>query len=77
MKAQSTSTQTPAEEDTRGSVPPYDPAKRVLGKLCPRNHDYHGTGQSLRKKSRSRSCCACDAEQKRERRQATRQEVSA
>ena len=56
-----------------GTVPPYDTSKYRLGRLCPRGHDYHGTGQSLRTNNRSSSCRACDVEQKREKRQARRQ----
>jgi hypothetical protein len=58
-------------------VPSFDPVKYRLGKLCPRGHDYQGTGQSLRKNTKAGGCLACDAEQARERRQAKRQEVSA
>ena len=53
-------------------VPPYDTSKYVLGKLCPRGHDYHGTGQSLRH-LRRHVCLECDAEAARERRKAKRQ----
>ena len=53
------------------TVPPYDPTTRRLGKLCPRGHDYHGTGQSLRTTHKSGYCLACNAERIRERRQAT------
>jgi hypothetical protein len=52
-------------------VPAFDTTKYVLGKLCPRGHDYHGTGQSLRH-LRRHVCLACDAEQARARRQAQR-----
>ena len=62
---------------TGQALEPFDTTRFRLGKLCPRAHDYHGSGQSLRKKNKSGTCCACDVEQKRERRQAKRQEVSA
>ena len=52
-------------------VPAFDTTKYVLGKLCPRGHDYHGTGQSLRH-LRRHVCLACDAEQARARRKAQR-----
>ena len=52
-------------------IPPFDPGKYVLGKLCPRSHDYHGTGQSLLRRS-NRHCLACDREKFRERKQAKR-----
>jgi hypothetical protein len=53
------------------NVPAFDTTKYVLGKLCPRGHDYHGTGQSLRH-LRRHVCLACDAEQARARRKAQR-----
>jgi hypothetical protein len=57
-------------------IPPYDTSKYVLGKLCPRGHNYHGTGQSLRHRQRH-VCLECDAEGARERRKAKRQEQPA
>jgi hypothetical protein len=48
---------------------PYDTSKYVLGSLCPRGHDYQGTGQTLRRRPRN-VCPACDREQTRERRAA-------
>jgi hypothetical protein len=54
------------------NVPTFDTTKYVLGKLCPRGHDYHGTGQSLRRLPRS-VCLECDAEWARDRRRAKRQ----
>ena len=71
-----------ATESTEVSVPvadtmaPYDASKYRLGKLCPRGHEYQGTGQSLRKNNKAGGCLACDAEKARERRQ-TRREVPA
>jgi hypothetical protein len=53
------------------NVPAFDTTKYVLGKLCPRGHDYHGTGQSLRH-LRRHVCLACSAEQARARRKAQR-----
>jgi hypothetical protein len=68
--AQTESTPGPARmSDT--NVPAFDTTKYVLGKLCPRGHDYHGTGHSLRH-LRRHVCLACDAEQARARRQAQR-----
>jgi hypothetical protein len=49
----------------------YDTSKHYLGKLCPRRHDYNGTGQSLLRKT-NHLCLACDAERAKERRQAKR-----
>jgi hypothetical protein len=53
------------------NVPAFDAGKYVLGKLCPRGHDYHGTGQSLRH-LRRHGCGACEAEQAQARRKARR-----
>src|SRR5206468_6084826 len=48
----------------------YDPAKFVLGTtLCPRGHDYMGTGRSLLRRS-NQGCRECDVEKKREKRRA-------
>jgi Helix-turn-helix domain len=52
-------------------VPAFDTRKFSLGQLCPRGHDYAGTGQTLRRLPRH-VCPACDAEQARERREAKR-----
>jgi hypothetical protein len=52
-----------------GDIPPFDTTKFVLGKLCPRGHEYYGTGQTLRRLSRH-VCPACDVERTREARQA-------
>jgi hypothetical protein len=51
------------------AIPPFDPNKFVLGKLCPRGHDYYGTGQTLRRVFRH-VCPACDVERTREARKA-------
>jgi hypothetical protein len=50
----------------------YDPAIHSLGKLCPRRHEYRGTGQSVLRIS-NRHCRACDREKFHERKQAKRQ----
>ena len=50
----------------------YDTSKHYLGKLCPRGHDYHGTGQSLLRKT-NHLCLACDRERAKARRQAKQQ----
>ena len=50
-------------------IPAYDTTKYLLGQLCPRGHDYQGTGLSLRH-LRRHVCLACDAEAARERRKA-------
>ena len=41
--------------------PTYDVSKYYLGKLCPRQHDFQGTGQSLLYR-RNRRCLQCDRE---------------
>ena len=63
------------ESTIPAAVPPHDPSKYRLGKLCPRGHDYQGTGQSLRKK-KSNGCRDCDVEQKRAARQAKHQALA-
>jgi hypothetical protein len=56
---------------TESDVPAYEPTKYTLGKLCPRGHDYQGTGQTLLRLT-NRHCLACDREKFHERKQATR-----
>jgi flagellar motor protein MotB len=53
---------------------PFDPNKYVLGKRCPRGHNYAETGQSLLRIS-NRHCLACDREKYHERKQAKRQRI--
>ena len=53
------------------NVPAFDTSKYILGKLCPRRHSYHGTGQSLLRRA-NLGCLACDREKAQERRQAKR-----
>jgi Arc/MetJ-type ribon-helix-helix transcriptional regulator len=53
-------------------VPPFDTSKFVLGKLCPRGHEYHGTGKTLRRLFRH-VCPACDVERTRAARKAKRE----
>jgi len=50
----------------------YDPTTHLLGKLCPRQHEYRGTEQSVLRIS-NRHCRACDREKFHERKQAKRQ----
>ena len=54
------------------TIPPFDSKKYVLGKLCPRQHDYDGTKRSLLRLT-NRHCLACDREKFHERKQAKRQ----
>jgi hypothetical protein len=58
------------------NMPAFDTSKYVLGKLCPRGHDYQGTGQSLLRRA-NLGCLDCDREKARERRQAKRQAAPA
>jgi hypothetical protein len=58
--------------DDAGTAPAFDATRFVLGRLCPRGHDYQGTGHALRKRH-SGSCVACEREQQRERRARRRQ----
>jgi hypothetical protein len=54
----------------------YDASKCYLGKLCPRGHDFQGTGMSLLRRH-NHACRECENAQKRERRarkKAARQE---
>jgi Ribbon-helix-helix protein, copG family len=72
MEAQSTLAQTLAVEDTRESIPPYDPAKRTLGKLCRGKHEWGNTGQTLLRLP-NLTCPVCEAASKREKRKARRE----
>jgi hypothetical protein len=58
------------------NMPAFDTTKYVLGKLCPRSHDYHHTGQSLLRRA-NLGCLACDRDKARERRQAKQQRKEA
>jgi Arc/MetJ-type ribon-helix-helix transcriptional regulator len=60
------------EQPIPAPAPSYDTSKYILGKLCPRGHDYHGTGQSLLRRA-NQGCLACDAARARERRKAKAQ----
>ena len=43
---------------------PHDPEKHFLGKICPRGHEYYGTGQGLRYHCGSKQCVQCILERK-------------
>ena len=58
--------------DTKGDDSDFNPTTHSLGKLCPRQHNYRGTGQSVLRLS-NRHCRACDREKFHERKQAKRQ----
>ena len=72
-KKEATATRVPEPQTpacmSDSNTPTYDTSKHYLGKLCPRHHDYHGTGQSLLRKT-NHLCLACDRERAKERRQA-------
>src|SRR5262249_3408310 len=59
----------PGHDIPESVIPPYDETKYVLGKLCPRGHEYHGSGRTLRTIKGSR-CMPCENESKREKRAA-------
>jgi hypothetical protein len=47
-----------AEKISARKSPDFDATKHVLGALCKHSHDYHGTGQSLRRLS-DNECLEC------------------
>ena len=51
------------------AMPPFDTTKYVLGTLCPRGHEYHGTGKTLLHLPKRRFL-PCENEKKRENLQA-------
>ena len=54
--------------DTKAAMlPSFDTSKFYLGTLCPKGHDYHGTGQSLLRKHNQR-CRECENTSKRDKR---------
>ena len=65
--------ETPAESTTKQTgIPPYDTTRYYLGKLCPHQHEYHGTGQSLLRRHNG-YCRECERLGKRAAREAKRQ----
>jgi hypothetical protein len=48
-------------------TPAYDPERFYLGKLCPRAHDWNGTGKTLRR-IKGNKCDPCENEGKKKRR---------
>ena len=54
------------------AVPLVETRNVRLGRLCPRGHDYNGTGQSLRRATRAGDCVECGKEQKRAKRRAAK-----
>jgi hypothetical protein len=66
---QSTPRPTPQAGPQAGSA--YDATRYVLGALCPRGHEYAGTGHSLRRRHNG-GCAQCNIEQQRDRRAARR-----
>jgi hypothetical protein len=65
-----------AEEPGRVSCPPFDTSSHRLGRLCPRNHEWGTTGQSLRANNRAGYCLACNAELSRAKRHAAKAAVA-
>jgi hypothetical protein len=63
----------PAATLVAATVRAFDNAKNFLGALCPRKHDYHGTGKSLRR-LKDHYCLQCDAEKARAARAARKQQ---
>ena len=64
------------EETLQVTIPPYDASKYYLGKLCPQQHNYSGTGQSLRR-LHNQGCRECERLGKRTARVARRQQKGA
>jgi len=62
----------PTEAD---SPPAYDTARYILGRLCPRGHEYQQSGQTLRL-ILGRKCRQCEIEGQRERRRVTRERLT-
>jgi hypothetical protein len=58
--------------DTKADDADYDSTKHHLGKMCPRRHEYRGSGHSVIRISNGH-CRACDREKFHERKQAKRQ----
>ena len=56
----------------QADIPSYDTRTYYLGKLCPSQHDYHGSGQSLRR-LHNQGCRECERLSKRAAREAKRQ----
>jgi hypothetical protein len=54
---------------------PYDTTRYILGRLCPRGHEYQQTGQTLRL-ILGRKCRECEIEGQRERRRVTRERLT-
>jgi hypothetical protein len=58
----------PAAQPEMHDTPGFDTTRYYLGTLCPKGHNYQGTGHSLRRQSK-RDCWDCDRERKRRQRQ--------
>ena len=41
------------------TIQPYDETRYMLGPLCVNQHDYQGTGQSLRRRGGKHECVEC------------------
>jgi hypothetical protein len=62
----------PRSMEPDAETPPYDPTKYVLGRLCPRGHEYEATGKTLLRMP-GFHCRQCENELARERRAAQRE----
>jgi hypothetical protein len=71
-KRQTTNAPEAREDTQQAASPSYDTTKFYLGKLCPQQHEYEGTGKSLLRRHNSR-CRECDRLSKQAGRAAKRQ----
>jgi len=71
--ARRTPRQTPVSDTAPQPPSAFDPTRHRLGRLCPRGHDWQGSGRSLRVRNKAGYCLACQAEDARTRRATQRQ----
>jgi hypothetical protein len=64
--------QPPHPSTDAATAPTYDASKYVLGKLCPKRHEYGTTGMTLRRRH-NQACPACATEWQQERRRQLRE----
>ncbi len=60
----------PEQRTSAAAVPPFDPVKHHLGKLCAHGHAWGSSGQSLRANNKAGYCLACNAALNKAKRQA-------
>ena len=65
-------------EPVESQRPPktFDHPNFYLGELCPRGHEWNGTGKTLKKK-KGNKCAACENERKREKRLEAKRQATA